>query len=313
MISVIVPVYNREKAIRRCIESILNQTYKDIEIILVNDGSTDASGDICKSYTDNRIRYIEKSNGGVSSARNAGIDAATGEFIQFVDSDDYLEADMCENLIFAIGHFDVAICGYKIVKITETCDMLPGDFSGSIKGIDSLIPNLFSDWFINSPWNKLYRKSLINNKFDCNYSLGEDLLFNLKYFSAVSTFTTVNKPVYNYDMTGSDTLTKCKNKEYVKCIKDIYSASMNFYNNFCKNSSTKRDIVNIYVDNFISLIKANLQDEKFIRSLIYDDITQHAFSEYIPPSYMQYIFKNLVLNKKVKSIIFYIHIRELFK
>ena len=96
MISVIVPVYNVERYIRQCVESILEQTYADLEIILVDDGSTDGSGSICDEYKlkDNRVVVIHKCNGGLSEARNAGLDIARGEYIGFVDSDDYIEPDM---------------------------------------------------------------------------------------------------------------------------------------------------------------------------------------------------------------------------
>ena len=99
-ISVIVPVYNVEKFIKRCLDSIINQTMRDLEIILVNDGSTDNSGKICDEYAqlDNRITVIHKENGGLSSARNTGLDVATGEWIAFVDSDDYIEKNMYEVL-----------------------------------------------------------------------------------------------------------------------------------------------------------------------------------------------------------------------
>ena len=108
-ISIIVPVYNVEKYLRKCVDSILNQTFKDFELILVDDGSIDTSGKICDEYNlkDNRIKVIHKENGGLSSARNAGLDIAQGEYIGFVDSDDWIELDMYEEL-------------YKICKENDT-------------------------------------------------------------------------------------------------------------------------------------------------------------------------------------------------
>ena len=101
MLSIIVPVYNVEKYIGKCIESIVNQTYKDLEIILVDDGSTDNSGKICDEWArkDKRIKVIHKKNGGLSDARNAGLDICTGDYIGFVDSDDYIELNMYEDLL----------------------------------------------------------------------------------------------------------------------------------------------------------------------------------------------------------------------
>src|SRR5665647_2657921 len=100
LISIIVPIYKVENYIRNCVDSILNQTYKNLEVILVDDGSTDNCGNICDEYSlkDNRIKTIHKKNGGLSSARNAGLDVAKGEYIGFIDSDDWIEKDMYESL-----------------------------------------------------------------------------------------------------------------------------------------------------------------------------------------------------------------------
>ena len=100
LVSIVVPIYNVEKYLKRCVNSLLNQTYKNIEIILVDDGSTDSSGAICDQYKpkDNRIVVVHKSNGGLSDARNTGIDMARGEYIAFVDSDDYIHEDYIYNM-----------------------------------------------------------------------------------------------------------------------------------------------------------------------------------------------------------------------
>ena len=117
-ISVIVPVYNVERYLKRCIESIINQTYKDLEIILVDDGSTDSSGNICDEYKkiDKRISVIHKKNGGLSDARNEGLKVVTGTYIAFVDSDDFLDLDMYEYMQKNIEkeNADIVICGTKI-------------------------------------------------------------------------------------------------------------------------------------------------------------------------------------------------------
>ena len=108
LISVIVPVYKVEQFIHRCVDSILNQTYTNLEIILVDDGSPDRCGEICDEYAekDSRIRVIHQKNGGPSAARNAGLDICTGEYIAFVDSDDYIEPDMLQQLLSGIGSAD---------------------------------------------------------------------------------------------------------------------------------------------------------------------------------------------------------------
>ena len=119
-ISVIVPVYNAEQYFRECIDSILRQTYTDFELIIVDDGSTDRSGDIADKYAvaDKRVRVLHKQNGGQSSARNAGLDICTGKFIAFVDADDYIHSEMLARLMNMVLENDcqVAICQYKRVR-----------------------------------------------------------------------------------------------------------------------------------------------------------------------------------------------------
>ena len=127
IISVIVPVYNVEKYLSECIESIIDQTYLDLEIILINDGSTDGSFDICKEYEkrDSRIKLIDKINGGLSSARNAGIDNASGAYLCFVDSDDCLEKDALMQLYQAISESDISICSMSSDKNALTQGVSP--------------------------------------------------------------------------------------------------------------------------------------------------------------------------------------------
>ncbi len=119
MVSIIVPVYNVERYLEQCLDSIIKQTYRSLEILIINDGSTDSSGEIASRYAglDERIILLEKKNGGLSDARNYGLDRASGDYIMFVDSDDYIEADMVEYLLDAIEKADaqIAVCGYRLV------------------------------------------------------------------------------------------------------------------------------------------------------------------------------------------------------
>lgn len=163
-ISVIVPVYNMEKYLVRCLESIVNQTYPDLEIICVNDGSTDSSAKILETYAskDKRIKLITKENGGLSSARNAGINAATGEFITFVDSDDWIQPDTYNIVSRYMSDADMLIFGTNVV----------GDFSFVSKEGDEEyyrvkyegLRKLTDEERLNtdvSAWNKIYRLSII--------------------------------------------------------------------------------------------------------------------------------------------------------
>ncbi|MDF2881617.1 MAG: hypothetical protein K0R54_2174 [Clostridiaceae bacterium] len=168
-ISIIVPVYNVEYYLKRCIDSILNQTIKNIEIILVNDGSKDKSGDICEEYKkkDHRVIVIHKKNGGLSSARNAGLEIAAGELVGFVDSDDWIEPDYFETLYNGIIRYnaDISVMHFKIVTNYKKIQ-----FATKVKeqwvGFDrnQAMESFFSNNFIgNSAGNKLYRSNLFKD------------------------------------------------------------------------------------------------------------------------------------------------------
>ena len=230
MVSIIVPAYNCIKSLECCVGSIRQQTYTSFELILVDDGSTDGSGKLCDRFAveDDRIRVIHKPNGGVSSARNAGIDAATGEYITFCDSDDYLEPDYLETLVRAAksnpdcGHI---WCCFQTVTGYQKENAAPNYTSAK-----SLLRYKLQDymslhemWLDTEPWNKLYRAGIVQTakvRFPEDLSLGEDWLFNLAYIdaSANEKIIVVTKPLYNY-MRGND---ESLDSKYRKDLLDIY-------------------------------------------------------------------------------------------
>lgn len=173
LITIIVPVYNVEGYICKCIDSILCQTYKNLEIILVDDGSPDRCGEICDEYAkrDMRIRVIHKENGGLSDARNTGIESATGDYIAFVDSDDYIAPDMYEKLYNAVkvNSADMSICSFHCVNENGDpieCQNMYNPISNSVlSGIEvfegKLAENQYWYWVV--AWNKLYKSSLFDN------------------------------------------------------------------------------------------------------------------------------------------------------
>lgn len=180
-ISVIVPVYNVEKYLRRCVDSLFNQTYRNLEIILVNDGSTDSSLQICNecAQKDERIVVINKPNGGLSSARNAGLDAATGDYIGFVDSDDYVGVEMYERLLAAIPN-DTSISNVMMARSFE--DGRLGRSSVSRKVDEEITPkDYLRDLLLHrgdtSACTKLFPKALIGGERFAEGVLNEDLLF----------------------------------------------------------------------------------------------------------------------------------------
>lgn len=185
LISIIVPVYNAEAYIKRCIESILNQTYKNIEIILINDGSIDKSGDICETYAnvDNRIIVRHTENKGVSSARNLGISIANGKYIAFVDADDFVSPIMYENLHKALILYNANIAACRIKKYNGL--IFKKNKNDEIKVLNSLESMKFllnlDNGYACGPCNKLYKKDIVN-KFNEQLSIAEDLLFNFEIY-----------------------------------------------------------------------------------------------------------------------------------
>ena len=210
-VSVIVPIFNAEKTLHSCVESILAQSYRNLEIILVNDGSTDGSLEICKKFVDvdNRVIVINKINGGVSSARNSGLKVANGDFIQFVDADDTMQPNMTEKLVESIFETsaDIVVCGYNRIGAKSVTTKQPKDafYSDPLAFKDAFV-ELYKGAFFNAPWNKLYRRDKIKTLFDENISMGEDLLFNLAYFSNCDKISIISDNLYNYNVASQVSL-----------------------------------------------------------------------------------------------------------
>lgn len=220
-ISIIVPIYNAEKYMKKCIDSILSQTLENIEIILVNDGSVDNSANIADKYSqlDKRVRVIHQNNSGPSVARNTGISVARGKYIGFVDSDDYIEKTMYEELFKSAdkNNVQVAMCSYieNYIYKNESHIIKANLERGKVydkPGIQSNIINTFAkneNYGFYSLWNKIYlREWLIksNLKMDESRDHGEDWWFNINVFSKIDTFIYIDKELYNYIHINSNSL-----------------------------------------------------------------------------------------------------------
>jgi len=207
LISIIIPIFKVEKYLRKCIDSIINQTYRNLEIILVDDGSPDKCPDICDEYAklDSRIKVIHKKNGGLSSARNAGLDIATGEYIAFVDSDDFVDYDMYENMLYRIKkeNADIAICNFDNVD----------EYLCSIDELNSISPikdNIYNKlqlfeylgqpnyWYWVVAWNKLYKKDIFKElRFKSNV-LHEDEFIIHHLLGKINKIVGTEKRHYHY-------------------------------------------------------------------------------------------------------------------
>ena len=204
LVSVIVPIYNVEKVLVKCIDSILEQTYNNIEIILIDDGSTDSSSQICNDYAlrDERIKVIHKNNGGLSDARNAGIKAAVGDYYLFVDSDDYIEKKTVEILLKEALSFNVDICIFDINIISKDGSSHISSFDlPKGKTIKKISENVQSYATVcSSVWRCFYKANLIkkhNLTFEFQ-TVSEDVLFNMKAFAKAERVVYVKETLYNY-------------------------------------------------------------------------------------------------------------------
>ncbi|MGM9536201.1 MAG: glycosyltransferase family 2 protein [Intestinibacter sp.] len=237
-ISIVVPVYNVEKYLNRCVDSIINQTYKDLEIILVDDGSTDNCHSICDKYAkvDDRIKVIHKENGGLSDARNIGIENSTGKYISFVDSDDYIHYDMVSRLYKNIKSYkaNIAICGYiktynDIEKFNEI-EVNEIKCLNNIEAIDLLFDENLGSNFIVS-WGKLYDIKLFKNILYPVGKIHEDEFTTYKLLYASEKIVYDSTPLYYYYQREDSIMNIKFNKNRMSIFDAFYEQIEFFYIN----------------------------------------------------------------------------------
>lgn len=241
MVSVIIPVYKSEQTLRRCVESVLSQDYSDFEIILVVDGPPDGSGILALelSKMDERIFVINQSNQGVSKARNSGIMEARGEYIRFLDSDDYLPAGALGCMVKAITRddSDLVIAGFHHLYYGKVVTKTPRD-CGLIetKQAPLVMQHLYEDGFLNMPWNKLFKRESIADGFPQDISLGEDLIFNQNYIAKTSKISVIGECVCEYvqDDRGTTLSTK-KRDDKIEMALTLFEKSYSFFQNLYGN------------------------------------------------------------------------------
>lgn len=281
LISVIVPIYNVEKYINKCVDSIINQTYKNIEIILVNDGSTDNCYNICNEYEkkDNRIKVIHQENSGLSEARNAGIKIANGEYLAFIDGDDYILEDMLEYLYGLINetNSEISVCNFirywnddkKIVDYDITRKKIVLNKEKALKEI------LKNDLLKSFAWNKLYKKSLFKNvKYPKGMKM-EDVATTYKLISNSEKVVIGKVPKYYYiQRDGSILATKSTSMyiDYYKAVYERYKFIDKKYPNLEKQN------VNTLI-NF--LIGMNLVNDKKLKEYINKNNTNGLLKEIV--------------------------------
>lgn len=256
MVSIIVPIYNAEQYLRRCVDSILNQEYTDFELLLVNDGSTDVSGDICEEYGDRdpRVIVIQKENTGVSDSRNRALDRARGKYLQFLDSDDWITPDATRLFVRAAEEYG--------------CDMVISDFyrvvgerlstKGDIEEEGVLTREEFAAHMMENPadfyygvlWNKLYRRDIVeehNLRMDTDINWCEDFMFNLEYIRYAKVFYALHAPIYYYvKRKGSLASQGINISKTVKMKLNVFEYYNNFYKHVLEEEDYEKNRLQVY-------------------------------------------------------------------
>lgn len=237
IISVIIPIYNVERYLDKCIRSVVEQTYKNLEIILVDDGSPDQCGTICDKWAekDERIRVIHKTNGGLSDARNAGLDAATGAYIGFVDSDDYIHPQMYQKLYKKIKEYnaDLAICGYN--QVDEHTDRIIRNVCMPIEGLidkkDAIMNICYKGSFV-VVWNKIFKRELFKNLRFTFGKVAEDLFIMYELFHKCARIVSVSENYYYYVQTPNSIMRREKTVSYLDIVEGYYRMLL-----FCQSNN----------------------------------------------------------------------------
>ena len=255
-VSIIVPIYNAQEYLKRCVDSILSQDYRDFELLLMDDGSKDASGEICDAYAqqDGRVRVVHKENTGVSDTRNQALELARGTFLQFLDSDDWVVPEATRLLVRSMEEYN--------------CDMVISDFyrvsgerlaqKGDIEEDKVMSRQEFASYMIENPadfyygvlWNKMYRRSIIEEyhiRMDTSISWCEDFLFNLEYIRYAKVFYALHAPIYYYvKRKGSLASQGISISKTVKMKLNVFEYYNNFYKHVLEEEDYEKNRLQVY-------------------------------------------------------------------
>ena len=301
-ISIIVPIYNASKYLKKCLDSLVNQTKKELEFILINDGSTDDSESIIKSYNDSRIKYFKRSNHGIGKTRNFGINKSTGKYIMFLDSDDYLEVNACEVLYKKIEKekLDVVVCDfYRVDSNSKEVEKIISFKNTSLKDNPNLLLHINL-----APWNKIYRSALLK---DNNIKFIEDLKYEDAPFVALSLLKSkrigkVDKSLINYTI-HEKSETTVRDKKVFDIIKIV-----DIIRNYFKDDDWSRGVVDTLTIKI--LVNYNIQQryikDKNMRNKFIDET--FSYLEKNIPNYKSNIYfkersmlKSIIEKSKVLS------------
>lgn len=310
-ISVIVPVYNVEKYLHRCIDSILAQTFTDFELLLIDDGSKDCSGEICDEYAtkDARVRVFHKENGGVSSARNLGLDKANGEWVSFVDADDWVSENYFPSFI--------GICSKDLILNGISSQ----DYMKDLSDESQILPSLFFQKILNKqislgPWAKFFRKDIIEREHLRYYEdikFAEDAIFNLQYFKFVKSLSLNKNGIYYYEAPPASSMWN----KYGMTFDMLESYSLKMLTAYFDLKVKSQSLENTMLYSFVMFANLLSQDKKtlsrrkklFLHLTIIQELEHRVLSQfkffrlvYLSNKHLPYCFDNLITSMYLKKL-----------
>lgn len=308
LISIVIPIYNAEKYLEECLNSIKNQTYKNIEVIMVNDGSKDDSETICKRFSedDARFRYFTKANGGVSSARNLGLDNVKGDYITFIDADDWIDEKHLELLITTVkkNHSDIVISSYKKFNNIDVFYLraytIQEKYLLNFERMNrddflTIFPKLMrANVCFNNAVSKLFRKDLVKNlRFDTSIKYGEDLDFYFRLYLNVDSISYADEPTYVYRMHGDSTTSNFNQehaeqelsifKQMYEKIQEIGLPSIHYFNKLKKLLELRMDFLEnkVLLNEYLDFLKNSEGTVTYPNTLISVVIPVYNVSPYL--------------------------------
>ena len=295
LISIIVPVYNVEKYLEKCVNSIVNQTYKNLEIILVDDGATDSSGKLCDELAkiDNRIKVYHKENGGLSDARNYGVERATGDYIGFVDSDDYIDAEMYEKLYEAIKkeNADVAECNLKIIYPNRVELYTNEKYFKVCTKQEYLEEYLKIEKVFGSVWTKLIKSDIAKKLVFPKGKLYEDTYYAYDLINVADSYVIMDAPYYNYFMRENSITNSKFNPRIFDLIEIVEKFHKTTYKHY-PGLKEEADCRKMYA--YFSVLNSILLEDKFKNNSYYLKIINYFKGNY------KTILKNKYINRNRK-------------
>jgi glycosyltransferase involved in cell wall biosynthesis len=310
-VSVIIPVFNAEKTLKKSIESVINQTYTNLEIILVDDGSTDSSSKICNEYleSDNRVVVIHQQNSGVSKARNAGIKAASGDYVVFLDSDDEYSVELIKDNIEIIDKNEADILIYNFIyyvdgKPVENGYSLNEIFFGDDKEFfENELCMIMKNDLMNAPWNKIIRRELITCNdihFDEQFSIFEDAMFSVEVCKKAKKICINSKPYYYYYLWNQGSLRTKMSLNRFDAIKKLYELEREYCDNYTDNKKQLSCFEDIFCHNLVVYLQTVSVNSKLdrktklnmLRAVCNDKKARKAFPNYLKN-------RDVDINKKI--------------